>query len=99
MWAISTVCTDMVQRRCMKKTCRIKVKTPFQIIYLPNACEANSRNIYIPATKELTNNDATCTLHKCFLGFMMINLYDHCMYLASSKPNLRNCHISCHITV
>ena len=42
----------------------IKVKTAFQLVFLPNACEAYSRKIYIPTTVELTNNDPALTLQK-----------------------------------
>ena len=50
----------------------MNVKTSFQLVFLPNACETDSRNIYIPATIELTSNDPTLTLHKRFLGFCLM---------------------------
>ena len=57
----------------------IDIKTLFQLFYLPIACEAFSRSIYIPATIELTNSDPTIILHKCFLGFDMtyMNIIDY----------------------
>ena len=39
------------------------------LVSLPNTCEAYNKNIYIPATVDLTNNDQTLTLQKWFLGF------------------------------
>ena len=51
-----------------KITYHVYIKTLLQLLHFPNACEAYSRNIYIPATVELTKNDPTITLHKQFLG-------------------------------
>ena len=46
---------------------------------LPNACEAYSKNIYIPTTVEFTKNDPTLTLHEWFLGFNLtyVNITDY----------------------
>ena len=48
---------------------------PFQLIYLPNVCEAYSRNIYMPATTESMNNDPTLILQKCFIVFDITYMY------------------------
>ena len=53
----------------MQKSYRININIPFQLIYLPDACQVYSRNIYIPAILKLMNNDPTLTLHKHILGF------------------------------
>ena len=44
--------------------CCVDIKTLFELLYLPNACETYSRDIYIPATAELTNSYHTLILHK-----------------------------------
>ena len=49
------------------------------LLYLPNACDAFSRNIYIPATMELINNNPTLILQRCFLGVNLtyMNIMDY----------------------
>ena len=66
LWAISALATKLLQTLCLWKTYYINVKTPFQLVFLPNTCEAHSRNIYVPNTVELTNNIPTLTLQKEF---------------------------------
>ena len=44
----------------------IDVKTPFQLVFLPNACEVFVINSYIPSTVALTNSNPTLTLNKRF---------------------------------
>ena len=56
---IRAVPTGKFQMRYLEKTYRIDRKTTSQLIYLPNACEAYSRNTYIPGTIKLMNNDPT----------------------------------------
>ena len=58
-----------VQIRCLQKIYHIDIKTAFLLLLLPKACKANRRNIYIPTTIVLTNNDPSLVLHICFLGF------------------------------
>ena len=55
--------------------CCVNIMIPFQLVFLPNTCEAYSRNIYIPATVELTKNDPNLTLHKWFLGFNLMHMH------------------------
>ena len=69
MWAVSALSTDLIQISCLQRTWRNKIKVPFQLMYLSNAYEAYSRNIYISATVELTNAHPNLTLHEHFLGF------------------------------
>ena len=47
----------------------MNMATLFQQCYLPTTWEAYSRNIYIPATGELINNNPTLTLYKQLPGF------------------------------
>ena len=63
LWVTSALATEKLQI-CFQKTYHINVKTPFQLVFVPNVCEAYSRNICIPTTVELTNNDSTLILHK-----------------------------------
>ena len=55
------------------------MKTQFQLVFLPNTCEAYSQNIYIPTEVELTNNYPTLTLDKRLLGFNLtyMNITDY----------------------
>ena len=69
LWAISALATEQLQIRCLQKTYHVSVKIPFQLIFLPSAYQAFSRNIYIPTTVELTNIVQNVILHKRFLGF------------------------------
>ena len=69
LWAICALATEKLQIQCLQKIYHVNVKTPFQLVFLPNDCEAYSRHIYIPNTVEETNNEPTWTLHKQFLGF------------------------------
>ena len=64
LWVISALATKKLQIQCLQKVYHISVKTSFQLVFLPNACEACCRNMYIPTTLELTKNDPTLTLHK-----------------------------------
>ena len=67
---------------------------PFQLVFLPNACEVYSRNIYIPTSAVMTNNDTTLTLHRKFLGFNLacMNITDNqfMQYLNLTKLSLNN---------
>ena len=47
---------------------------PFQLIYMPTAYEASSRNIYILATIEWMNNYPTLTLNKPQLSFKQTHM-------------------------
>ena len=76
---VSALATDKLQMQCLQKTYCMNVNTIFQLISLPNTCEAYSRNIYIPTTVELINSDPNLTLLKRFPGFNMtyINILDY----------------------
>ena len=54
-------------------------KPKLQLLFLPNACEAYSRNIYIPTTIEMKDSYPALTLHKRFLGFNLtyMNITDY----------------------
>ena len=67
----------------------METKPPFQLVYLPNACEAYISNIYIPATVKLTRKDPTVTLPRCFHGFDLtyINISDYHFMQALNKTN------------
>ena len=47
---MSSQAAEKVQIRCLQMIYHVNTKSPFQPLYLPNVCEAHSRNIYIPAT-------------------------------------------------
>ena len=66
LWAISDLANEKLQIQCLQKTYCFDVKTPFQLVFLPNGCETYSRNTYIPVTVEFTNNDPNLTLQKDF---------------------------------
>ena len=57
----------------------VDILMSFQLLYLPNACTSYSRNIYIPATVELTNNYPTLPVHKLFLviNLTYMNIIDY----------------------
>ena len=67
-WAISALSTGNLQVRCLQKTYRIDIKIPFQLKCLPNACKVYCRNISMPVTVKLKNNNPTLSLHRCFPG-------------------------------
>ena len=56
---ISVLATTKLQKWCLQKTYCVNVRTPFQLVFLPNTCEAYSLNMYITATVGLSNNDPT----------------------------------------
>ena len=66
LWAISGLATKQLQIWCLQKIYHVDIRTPFQLVFLPNTHEAYSMNMYIPATPELTNNDPTVTVHNYF---------------------------------
>ena len=74
--------------RMLAKAYRIDIRTPFQLILFPYICEANSWNIFIPATIEQTNNYPTLTLQKILLGsnlsYMNITDYQFIQLLNSA---------------
>ena len=72
-WCSNALFTNNVQRILSKH------RTSFQLVYLSNSCEAYSPNGYIPATVELTKEDPTLMLHRCFPWFNLIciNILDY----------------------
>ena len=54
LWIINSLFSEIVQVRHFKNMYGVDVQTIFQLLYLPSACKAYNRNIYIPATVELT---------------------------------------------
>ena len=53
-WVICFLAIEELYVSCLKST---YVKQPFQLVYLPNACEAYSLNTFILATVILTRED------------------------------------------
>ena len=58
LWVINALSMEELQMRCLHKTYRFEVRTSFQLMYLPNACETYGRNIYIPSNNR--TNKLTC---------------------------------------
>ena len=54
LWAISDLATVKLQICCLHKAYHIYGRTTFQLVFLPNACDAYCRNTYIPAMVDLT---------------------------------------------
>ena len=63
-WAISALPTENLQILCLQKTPHINVKTPFQLVFLPNTFEAYSRIIYILSLYSWQ----IMTQHWCFIN-------------------------------
>ena len=66
VWAISALASEKLQIWCLQRNYSVDVKMPFYLIFKWNVYEAYSRNLYIPATVEVTNNDPAATIHKLF---------------------------------
>ena len=70
-----------------QKTYHFDVRAPFQLVFLPNTCEAYNRNIYIPAKVQLTNSNPMLTLHKWFYRFQL-KLYEYYLLIIMQSWNV-----------
>ena len=66
LWAITAFKPEKMQIRCLTDTHVIDIKPPLTIIYVGNACEAYSNNLFIPAKSELTSTDSSMVRHNYF---------------------------------
>ena len=69
LWAISSLATEKLQIQCLTTTNYIDIIPPFQLIKLPNSCEAYSPSIFIPAytVQNMLQKENRGNRH--FLGF------------------------------
>ena len=57
-WVISTLAVDNLQTWCFTKTHYVHLKLLFQVIIIPNSCEAYSSNICLTANTKLSMQDS-----------------------------------------
>ena len=53
-WALTTLTPTILQVTCLTTSYQIKVKYPYDIVYLPNSCEATTNNYLIPANDKIS---------------------------------------------
>lgn len=90
IWVLGVHAPDKLRVSCLSKTeiYYINVEPPFQIIELPDSCEAYSSNILIPAYANSLKSKFD--LHKRFLGFQKsyVNITDFRLIRESRISNM-----------
>ena len=68
-WAITTLSPRKLYISCLNYTYPLSLKHPFDIIYLPNFCEASSDSFLLPSNDKLTQEVDSRNLSIKFINF------------------------------